>query len=177
MATTLTAAALTPDGRLAVAHVGDSRGYLLRDGRLVQLTHDQTLVQALLDAGTITAAEARAHPLRSVVLAALHGRADDTAHVVVTLHELRAGDRLLLCSDGLTGVVTPATLTRILTEEHRPADTVARLLRASLAAGTRDNVTAVVADIAVVGSLRPAWPTVVGAAAPNRSAATTMPVG
>ena len=178
MATTLTVAALTPDGRLAVAHVGDSRAYLLRDGQLLQLTHDQTLVQALVDAGTITAELARTHALRALVLAALHGTAEDAKQVVMTSHDLVAGDRLLVCSDGLTGFVEPDMISRILIEEHRPAEAVARLLRASLAAGTKDNVTAAVADVAVVGSVHPAWPTVVGAAATSRrSGATTMPVG
>jgi PPM family protein phosphatase len=176
MATTLTAAALARDGRLAVAHVGDSRAYLLRAGALSRLTVDQTLVQAMVDAGAITAEEAHTHPLRSVLLAALHGRSDDIAAVVLTTHEVRPGDRLLVCSDGVTGAVDAGTLRRVLAEEARPADAANRLLRAALAGSTRDNSTAVVADVVPAGSVRLAPPAVVGAAAARRRGTTTAPV-
>jgi protein phosphatase len=146
MATTLTVVALAgPD--LVVAHVGDSRAYLWRDGHLAQLTRDQTLVQSLLDAGVITAEQARAHPYRSVVLGALHGADDDLAHLVIATVPARPGDRVLICSDGLSGVVEAGMLARVLAEERRPCAAVTRLVRAALAAGTQDNVTAVVADL------------------------------
>ena len=151
MATTLTAVALTGT-ELTVAHVGDSRAYLFRDGRLRQLTHDQTLVQSLVDAGVIDAEQARTHPLRSVVLGALHGRDDDLAHLEVGRHEVRPGDRILLCSDGLSGVVDAEVLARVLAEEPVPTAAATRLVRDALAAGTHDNVTAVVADVALPGA-------------------------
>lgn len=149
MATTLTAVALA-GSRLTVAHVGDSRAYLFRDGRLRQLTHDQTLVQSLVDARFIDLEQARAHPLRSVVLGALHGRDDDLAHIQVAQHDVRPGDRILLCSDGLSGVVAAEVLARVLAEEPVPTAAATRLVRDALAAGTHDNVTAVVADVAAL---------------------------
>jgi PPM family protein phosphatase len=177
MATTLTAAALARDGRLAVAHIGDSRAYLFRGGELTPLTADHTLVQTMVDAGSITAEEARTHPLRSLLLAALHGRPDDLATVVHTAHEVRPGDRLLVCSDGVTGAVDTRTLCVVLAGEPRPADAVNRLLRAALAGTTRDNATAVVGDVVPAGPAAFAPPTVVGAAAARRRGATTAPVG
>jgi protein phosphatase len=147
MATTLTAVALTAS-ELTVAHIGDSRAYLFRNGQLQQLTHDQTLVQSLVDAGVIDAERARTHPLRSVVLGALHGRDGDLAQLAVSRHGVRPGDRILLCTDGLSGVVGAEVLARVLADEPAPEAAATRLVRDALAAGTRDNVTAVVADVA-----------------------------
>ncbi len=149
MATTLTAVALAGH-HLVVAHIGDSRAYLLSDGRLEQLTSDQTVVQSLVDAGVITTAQAHTHPFRSILLGALRGADEDLEHLVVTSRPVRPGDRVLVCSDGLSGVVGPEILERVLREEPRPGDAATRLVRDALAAGTRDNVTAVVADVAVV---------------------------
>lgn len=164
MATTLTAVALTPEGRLVVAHVGDSRAYLLRRGGLARLTTDQTLVQSLVDAGTITPEEARSHPLRSLVFAALRGRPEDVADVELSAVPVEPGDRLLLCTDGLSGAVDEATLRSLLTAEAPPADTVPRLLDAALAGASTDNVTAVVADVRAVAGGRLAPAVRVGAA-------------
>jgi PPM family protein phosphatase len=163
MATTLTAVALGRDGSLVVAHIGDARAYLLRDGRVVQLTTDHTLVQGLVDAGVITAEQAREHPMRSILLNALHGIEDDLAAVDVSAHPVRPGDRLLVCSDGLSGVARPETIHRILSEERRPGDAVSRLVRAALAAGTTDNVTAVVGDVMPEGAAPSGPPVLVGA--------------
>lgn len=146
MATTLTAVALS-GGRLAVAHVGDTRAYLVRDGRLRRLTRDQTVVQSLVDAGVVDLEQARTHPLRSVLIGALHGADGDTVHLETSTVDARPGDRLLVCSDGLSGVVEPELLERILVEEAGPAAAAQRLVRAALAAGTHDNVTAAVADV------------------------------
>jgi protein phosphatase len=148
MATTLTAVAL---GRahLAVAHVGDTRAYLLRDRRLRRLTKDQTVVQSLVDAGVVDLEQARTHPLRSVLLGALHGADGDTVHLEVSTVDVHPGDRLLVCSDGLSGVVEQDLLETILVEEAPPQAAVQRLVRAALAAGTHDNVTAAVADVVV----------------------------
>jgi protein phosphatase len=148
MATTLTAAALMGD-ELVVAHVGDTRAYLLHEGRLEQLTHDQTVVQSLVDDGLLTPEAARTHPLRSHVLGSLHGADDDLDHLVTIRRPVVAGDRILVCSDGLSGVVPGETLERLLQRDSRPAAAATRLVRAALAAGTHDNVTAVVADVHV----------------------------
>ena len=146
MATTLTAVALV-DAQFVIGHVGDSRAYLLRDGELRQLTHDQTVVQSLVDAGVITEEQARTHPLRSVVLGALHGVEDDLTHLELSRIPARPGDRILVCSDGLSGVVRADLLARVLAEESRPEAAARRLVRDALVAGTHDNVTAVVADV------------------------------
>jgi protein phosphatase len=163
MATTLTAAALDRRGRLALAHVGDSRAYVLRDGDLVRLTRDHTLVQGLVDARVISAEEALSHPLRSIVVRTLHGRDGDVALVERSRHQVRPGDRLLVCSDGLSGVVPSAVLRSVLADEASPAGAVRRALRAALDAGAQDDVTAVVADVAVAGATVPAAPARVGA--------------
>jgi protein phosphatase len=162
MATTLTAAVLAPQGHLVVAHVGDTRAYLFRRGQLRLLTTDHTFVQGLVDAGVIDSDQARRHPFRSVVVRTLQGREAD-AQVDVTVHPMRSGDRVLLCSDGLSGAVDPDLISRILSEERRPADATDRLLRAALAAGTHDNVTAVVADLVHAGAAPTAVPAAVGA--------------
>src|SRR3954447_15674505 len=103
MSTTLTAVALADDERLVVTNIGDSRTYLRRDGELTQLTRDDSLVQMLVDAGQITAEEARRHPRRSVLLDALDGQ--ERRDVPLTSFEARPGDHLLLCSDGLSDAV------------------------------------------------------------------------
>ncbi|WP_448638792.1 PP2C family protein-serine/threonine phosphatase [Geodermatophilus sp. URMC 63] len=166
MATTLTALALDPRGEAAVAHVGDSRAYLWRAGRLQRLTADQTFVQALVDAGALPEEAARSHPLRSVLLAALRGEEADLADLAVSTVRLHPGDRLLLCTDGVSGAVPPELLSRVLGEEHDPAAAAARLLRAALAAGARDDVTAVVAAVERVGVTGPTPLQTVGAARP-----------
>ena len=111
MGTTLTAL-LWGGNRLALAHIGDSRAYLLRDGELVQITHDHTLVQHLVDEGQLDESEIPTHPQRSVILRVLNGRPD--AEADLSIREARAGDRYLLCSDGLSGVVSKQTLSETL---------------------------------------------------------------
>ena len=162
MTTTLTAVALTGDDRVVVAHIGDARAYLVRDGHVLRLTADHTFVQGLVDAGVISVAQARVHPMRSIVLHALRGTADDLSHVEVAAFPVQRGDRLLVCSDGLSGVVPSETIGRILVEERRPAHAVTRLMRAALAAGSKDDVTAVVGDITVEGAAPLAPPSLVG---------------
>ena len=143
MATTLTAI-LTDGHRFGLAHVGDSRAYLLRDGGLAPLTSDHTLVQAMVDTGRITAEEAATSPMRSVVLQAIDGESVPTPDLVWL--DLRAGDRLLLCSDGLTDLVTDGEILRLLSTEARSIAATG-LVQAALEAGGRDNVTCVVADV------------------------------
>jgi len=163
MATTLTAVALSGDGRLGIAHIGDSRAYLLRGVQLVSLTYDHSVVQSLVDAGSLTAEQARSHPWRAVLLAALHGREDDLAAVEITAFRALPGDRLLLCSDGLWGVLPRQSIRRCLVVAGDVKSAADGLLDAALAAPAPDNVTVVVADVTEQGAA--VAPAVVGAAA------------
>lgn len=142
MGTTLTAA-LWAEGRLGLVHVGDSRAYLLRDGELSQITHDHTLVQALVDEGRITAEEAGYHPQRSLLLRTLDGRDVD---LDLSVRDVRVGDRYLLCTDGLSGVVSGSTIRECLLLPG-PQDAVDRLVELALRGGGPDNVSCIVADM------------------------------
>ena len=144
MGTTLTAALVDGDG-LHLAHVGDSRAYLLRGGSLRQLTDDHTLVNRMVKAGEITRAEAEVHPHRNVVTRALGTEPEipvDEQSVA-----LLEGDRILLCSDGLTGMVTEDQIQAILETTDEPQQAADRLIRAANRAGGIDNITAVVLDV------------------------------
>jgi len=154
MSTTLTAVALADDGAYVVANVGDSRTYLLRDGALTRLSRDDSLVQLLVDRGDATPAEARVHPQRSLVLEALNGRPRER----VGLRRVRArgGDRLLLCSDGLSDMVDDDAIADALREPSREA-CAERLVALALAAGGRDNVSVVVADVVERRGSAAAW--------------------
>jgi len=154
MSTTVTAVALGDDGYV-VANVGDSRTYLLRGGTLTQLTRDDSWVQLMIDSGELTAAQAREHPRRSLVLAALDGEPD--RRPVLTNFDARPGDRLLLCSDGLSDVVDDATIEATLGEVADRAACAARLIALALDAGGRDNVSAVVADVGERRDPMDAW--------------------
>jgi protein phosphatase len=144
MGTTLTA--LRADGDvLRMAHVGDSRAYMLRDGRLQRLTKDHTVVQRLVDEGKLTAQEAEIHPQRSILTRALG--VDESLQVDQGAIEPRPGDRLLLCSDGLTGMVDEERITRLLTENPDPQAAADTLVTAANDAGGQDNITAVVIDV------------------------------
>jgi len=174
MATTLTAIAVTPGGRLTLGHIGDSRAYLFRDGALVQLTRDHTWVQALVEAGTLSRRQASRHPMHSVLLCVLHGSEDDPLKVETSTHVVHPGDRLLLCSDGLPGAVDAQQMRRILATQPDPAAAATALLQAALDAPAHDNVTVAVAD--VTASRHPACdpPVPVGAVAAGNEA--TQPV-
>ncbi len=141
MGTTLTAA-LLEGRRLHLAHVGDSRAYLLRDGRLRQLTADHTLVQHLVDEGQISREQAATHPQRSVITRAI-GVGPDIDVDTISL-DLAAHDVLLLCSDGLTGVVDDDELAEELSSADEPEAVVARLIERANAGGGPDNITVVV---------------------------------
>jgi PPM family protein phosphatase len=145
MGTTLTAVALSNEGDYVVANVGDSRTYLLREGRLQRLTRDDSFVQDLIDRGALSEDEARAHPRRSIVLDVLNG--DERPASRLRTVRARAGDRLLLCSDGVTDYLTDAEVAAILRPELDPRGASRRIVAEALAAGSRDNVTAVVADV------------------------------
>ncbi|MFF7637700.1 MerR family transcriptional regulator [Kitasatospora sp. NPDC008050] len=143
--TTLTALLLA-GSRLALVHIGDSRAYLLREGELFQITHDHTLVQAMVDEGRITAAEAASHPQRALLLRALSGPAGD-ARPDLSLHTARAGDRYLLCSDGLSAVVPEARLHTALSTIAEPEQLVQQLIALANRAGGPDNIACAVADV------------------------------
>jgi PPM family protein phosphatase len=142
--TTLTAM-LWSGSQLALVHVGDTRAYLLRDGELFQITHDHSVVQALLDEGKITEEEADSHPQRSLLLRAITG--DQAAEPDVSLHEARAGDRYLLCSDGLTTVISAGAIRDTLSAPGDPEQAVGRLIDLANEAGGPDNIACVVADV------------------------------
>jgi PPM family protein phosphatase len=144
MGTTLTAL-LWDDGHAAVCHIGDSRGYLLRDGELYQITHDHTLVQSLVDEGRISADDASTHPQRSLLLRALDGRS--IAEPDLSVHESLPGDRYLLCSDGLSGVVSDETLRDTLSAIEDPEIATRQLIELAIHGGGPDNITCIVADV------------------------------
>jgi protein phosphatase len=144
MGTTLTAL-LWADGQAALCHIGDSRAYLLRDGQFYQITHDHTLVQSLVDEGRITEDDVATHPQRSLLLRALDGRT--LADPDLSTHETTAGDRYLLCSDGLSGVVTEQTLHQALSSVRDPDKAALQLVELALKGGGPDNITCIVADV------------------------------
>ena len=160
MGTTLTTLLFTGT-RLALLHIGDSRCYLLRDGVLTQITHDDTLVQSLVDEGRISEEEAGTHPQRSLITRALDGRS--TVDFEASVREVRAGDRYLLCTDGLTGPVSRRETLQEALELPDPQAAVERLVQLALRGGGPDNVTVVVAD--VVTGHADGTPVVAGAAA------------
>lgn len=171
MGTTVTAI-LRAGNKLAMVHLGDSRGYLLREGVLTQVTTDHTFVQHLVNTGKITPEEAEHHPQRSVVMRVL-GDFDADIAPDLSVREARPGDRWLLCSDGLSGFVSGETIARTL-HEITDVDTCAeRLVQLALRAGGGDNVTVVVADVLELDQVRDgSGPTtnavVVGSAAISR---------
>jgi protein phosphatase len=152
MGTTVTAAALV-DGHLFFAQVGDSRGYLLRQGQLVQLTRDQSLVNQLIEAGQLTEEEAETFEHNNIILQAL-GTAD-TVQVDLTYCELQQGDTVLLCSDGLSGMVRFDDIREILKTTPEPVDACGVLIERANQAGGHDNVTVIVARFEGSGILQP----------------------
>ena len=142
MGTTLTAI-LFAGNRLGLVHIGDSRGYLLRDGELTQITKDDTFVQTLVDEGRITAEEAHSHPQRSLIMRALTGH---EVEPTLIMREAKEGDRYLLCSDGLSDPVSQETILEAL-QIPDVAESADRLIELALRGGGPDNVTVVVADV------------------------------
>jgi PPM family protein phosphatase len=165
MGTTLTAL-LWSDGHAAVCHIGDSRGYLLREGELYQITHDHTLVQSLVDEGRISADDVSTHPQRSLLLRALDGRS--IAEPDLSVHESRPGDRYLLCSDGLSGVVSDETLRDTLSGIEDLEFATGQLIELAIHGGGPDNITCIVADVVDTATTRlppTTTPVLAGAAA------------
>ena len=142
MGTTLTAV-LFAGSKLGLVHIGDSRAYLVRDGELSQITHDDTFVQSLIDEGRITEEEAANHPQRSLLLRALTGHEVEPS---LAVREARAGDRYLLCSDGLTSPVSEETIAEAL-RINDPQQCADRMIELALKGGGPDNVTVIVADV------------------------------
>ncbi len=178
MGTTLTVM-LSSGTRLGLAHVGDSRAYLLRDGEFSQLTHDQTLVQRMVDEGRISPEQAETHPQRSLLTQALDGRAG--VEPDLSVREARRGDRYLLCSDGLSGYVSQELIAPALAIPD-PDEAAERLIELALLAGAPDNVTVVIADVVDDSAGLPVTPIVGGAAAeadsvPSAAAALVLPGG
>ncbi len=169
MGTTLTAMAWLDD-RVALAHIGDSRAYLMRAGKLVQLTKDHTFVQTLVDSGRITPDEALTHDRRNLLTRALDGVHDVDSDL--SIRQVRAGDRFLLCSDGLHGVVPEADIAHVMASRADSTGVVDTLVELALAGGAPDNVTALVADVVEVPEADTnvdRSPIVVGAAAEQRN--------
>jgi PPM family protein phosphatase len=154
MGTTLTAL-LWADAQVAVCHIGDSRAYLLRDSDLYQITRDHTLIQSLVDEGRLSPAAAANHPQRSLIMRALQGSTE--AEPDLAMHEAFLGDRYLLCSDGLTDVVSDEDVHDVLTTVPDPDEAVNRLITMAIRNGGPDNITCIVAD--VVDAAGPVPPT------------------
>jgi len=144
MGTTVTAVALVA-GYWVMAHIGDSRAYLLRDGHLSRITCDHSYVQHLIDTGRITPAEAKNHPQRNVVMRVL-GDFDIDPHPDISIRKAHPADRWLLCSDGLCGVLEDSTIKETMTALADQGECAQRLVQMALRAGSTDNVTAVIAD-------------------------------
>jgi serine/threonine protein phosphatase PrpC len=163
MATTLTAVA-TDGKRFALAHLGDSRGYLFRDGTLTRISRDHTWVQRLVDEGSLAEADVPYHRWRNVVTRSVNG--DPAENGDVAELDLVPGDRVLLASDGLTDLVDERDIAHILTD-HTDDAAVEHLVDAALAAGGRDNVTCLLATViegppvsadgALLGAVRDPW--------------------
>jgi protein phosphatase len=168
MGTTLTAT-LFSGSKIGMVHIGDSRAYLLREGEFTQITKDDTYVQMLVDEGRISAEEASSHPQRSLLTRALDGRDIDPEYSV---RQVLPGDRYLICSDGLSGVVSAETIGDSLREYTDPQQCVERLVALALRGGGPDNITVVIAD-ATDQDILEAAPIVGGAAARDRGMATT----
>lgn len=160
-------AMLRASNKLAMVHIGDSRAYLLRDGKLGQVTHDHTLVQYLVDHGRLTPEEAEHHPQRNVIMRAL-GDTPGEVELDESVREARVGDRWLLCSDGLFGVVAHDTIEHAMSAIPDLHQLGEHLIDLALAAGAPDNVTVILADVvddAALTSPLPSQPIVVGSAA------------
>ena len=144
MGTTVTSVALVA-GYWVLAHIGDSRAYLLHDGRLIRMTSDHSYVQHLIDTGRISEAEARNHPQRNVVMRVL-GDFDIDSRPDIAVRKAHPSDRWLLCSDGLCGVLEDSTLQEVLSTCSDQEECAQQLVSMALRAGSTDNVTAVIAD-------------------------------
>jgi protein phosphatase len=172
MGTTLTAAYLD-EGHVAIAHVGDSRAYLFRDGRLTRLTQDHSLVEELLQRGKLTEEEAAEHPQRSIITRALGPEPD--VEVDTQSYAVRSGDVVLLCSDGLTSMISEKEVEKVLAGSDGLQGAAERLIDDANAAGGRDNITVVLFRVEEVGDGVVDEPTMIGARAAAGAAAAASP--
>ena len=170
MGTTVTAAYLDEDS-VALAHVGDSRAYLLRDGELTRLTEDHSLVEELLRGGKLTEEEALEHPQRSVITRALG--IEPIVEIDTLTYPLRPGDVVLLCSDGLTSMLSEQRIQQVLTEARDLGEAGDRLIAEANAAGGRDNITVVLFRVELASETAPDLdqPTIISTAATTPQAA------
>ncbi|MEV8252614.1 protein phosphatase 2C domain-containing protein [Rhodoglobus sp. NPDC076762] len=150
--------------KMAMAHIGDSRIYLLRKGEMTQMTHDHTFVQRLVESGRITLEEAAVHPRRSVLMRVL-GDVDASPEIDTEVFATEPGDRWLLCSDGLSSFVTEDKIAATLRRVADPRVATERLVQASLDQGAPDNVTVVLVDVGDDDSSAHEPPLMVGSAA------------
>jgi len=162
MGTTVSAIVMVDDYAV-IAHIGDSRVYLYRDDALTQITTDHTFVQRLVDSGRITPEEARYHPRRSVLMRVL-GDMDPDPEIDAFVMQTQPGDRWLICSDGLSGVVDDAHTAKALGQGLAPGRTADILLKQALDGGAPDNVTIVLVDVGGMHPLMSGTPTIVGSA-------------
>lgn len=144
MGTTLTLGLFVPAGLLQVAHIGDSRMYLFRDGELQQLTHDHTLVAELVAIGQLTPEQAETHPRRNLVTRVI---GTEKVNVDEFDLDLKPGDRIVICSDGLNSMLRDAEISAILFKADAPSDAAWSLVEAANAAGGTDNTTVAVVDV------------------------------
>lgn len=142
--TTLTAMMWT-GSRLALVHIGDSRAYVLREGELSQITHDHSVVQFMVDEGRLTPEEAQSHPQRSLLVRSLDGNTGPQADL--SLHDVRPGERYLICSDGLSGVVSDDRIRTVLRDAGSAGEAADALVSIARGEGAPDNVSCAVADI------------------------------
>src|SRR5262245_10470662 len=168
MGTTLTGM-LFGGNRFGMVHIGDSRAYLLRDNDFGQITRDDTYVQLLVDEGRITPEEANTHPQKSLLMRALDGRDADPEYSV---RQAVTGDRYLICSDGLSGVVSDETIAATMKEYSDPNQCAERLVQLALRGGGPDNITVIIADVTDQDILEES-PVVGGAAATDRGMTST----
>jgi PPM family protein phosphatase len=171
MGTTLTSVAILGESTLLIGHVGDSRAYRIRDGTLEQLTEDHSLVEELVREGRLSPEEAEVHPRRSVITRALG--IDPNVEVDLYTIDARTGDRLLLCSDGLTTMVRDDDVLRIAELDADPRDAADRLVDAANEAGGEDNITVLIIDVLEAPPPAPPDPDALSATAVSR---TPLPV-
>lgn len=145
MATTFTALWFTAAQTMLLAHTGDSRAYLVRGGELIRQTRDDSFVQALVEQGIVREEDAMSHPRRNIITASLRGDATDLVRVAERMPV--AADRWMLCSDGVSDYLPDDEIRAVLTNIADPDEAAQELVRRSLEAGSRDNVTAIVADV------------------------------
>ncbi len=144
MGTTLTVALLLED-KLYLGHIGDSRAYLLRDGKLVQLTEDHSLVGQMVKEGVLSAKEAKMHPQRSILIRALG--IEPKVQIDISVSEIKPKDKILLCTDGLTVMLSDPEIEKLLNEPEEPQSICQKLIDAANGHGGEDNITVILLEI------------------------------